>query len=186
MVARAPIGRGRSLPLPAGGTARTPRPSPREHRRTGTTPAARSATRGEITRAITGIGRGFTVALEVPGRHYSGLSYDELIEILADQGRDFAATTTAMRRAVLAEVTLRFEASRRVPTDREIRDALADAALSWIVRRFAGKVRDEHLRLLTIPYAKRKARDGYGGEPIGTRTGALAARVADYGRVTIT
>jgi hypothetical protein len=185
MVARAPIGRGRDLPLPAPSPAPR-RPSAAERQRTGSTPADRSATRGEVVRSIAAIGRGFRVALEVPGRHYSGLTYDELLAILADQGRDFAATTTAMRRAVLAEVTARFENTRRAPTDAAIRDALAEAALAWIVRRFAGKVRDEHLRALTIPYARRKAKDGYGGEPIGTRTGALAARVADYGRVTLT
>lgn len=185
MATRAPIGRGRDLPLPSPAPP-SRRPTAREQQRTGTTPADRSATRGEIVRSIASVGRGFRVALEVPGRHYSGLTYDELLEILADQGRDFAATTTAMRRAVLAEVTARYEGARRAPTDAEIRGALAEAALAWIVRRFAGRVRDEHLRALTIPYARRKAKDGYGGNPIGTRTGALAARVADYGRVTLT
>ena len=106
-------------PLPSPAPPR--RPTAREQQRTGSTPADRSATRGEIVRSIASVGRGFRVALEVPGRHYSGLTYDELLEILADQGRDFAATTTAMRRAVLAEVTARYEGARRAPTDAEIR-----------------------------------------------------------------
>lgn len=128
--------------------------------------------------------RGLELSLHVPGRHYSGLSYDELLEILADNGRDFAAPTSAMRRHIAAEVSLRFDGARRVPYATELRRAMADAALGWIVRRFAARVRDERLRALTIPYAKAKAKAGYGDRPIGTRTGALAARVEDVGRVT--
>ena len=185
---RAPAGRSADAPLPnAGGSiARPSAPTERERQRTGRTLADKSASRGDIVRAINSIGRGFTVALAVPGKHYSGLSYDELLDILEAQGRDFRATTPTMRKAVLAAVTARLENARAMPTEREIRDALADEALAWIAKRFAGKVRDERLRALTLPYARRKAKDGYGGEPIGTRTGALASRVEDYGRVTLT
>ena len=55
--------------------------------RTGTTERERSATRGEIVRAIRDAVRGIEVALQVPGIHYSGLTYDHLLAILAAQGR---------------------------------------------------------------------------------------------------
>jgi hypothetical protein len=53
------------------------------------------------------------------------------------------------------------------------------------VRRFAHKVRDERLTALTPGYAKSKKRDGYGRNPIGVRTGALATRVQDFGKVKL-
>lgn len=153
--------------------------------RVGTTERERGATRGEITRAIRDAVRGVEVALQVPGVHYSGLTYDHLLAILADQGRDFDATTPAMRKHMAAEVTIQFENAVTPPTARELKAALAEAALGWIVRRFAGRVRDEHLTALTIPYARAKRKAGYGRNPIGVRTGALAARVESFGKVKL-
>lgn len=185
MVARAPIGRGRDLPLPAPAPAPR-RPSAREQQRTGSTPAARSATRGEIVRAVTDAVRGIEIGLRVPGKHPSGPSYEELLGYLVDGGRDFLAVTPAARKHLLASLTIAFESARRVPTVREMRDVIRDAFKEWVLKRFAGKVRDQHLRALTIPYARRKKADGYGGEPIGVRTGALRDRIEDAGRVVIT
>lgn len=125
------------------------------------------------------------VELDVPGQHYGGLSNNELLEILKDQGRDFAHATTAMRAHVRATVALLFENRYSVPTQREINDAIDHAVIEWIVKRFDGKVRDEHLRLLTIPYARAKAKAGYGSKSIGVRTGSLVAAVEDRGRVRI-
>ena len=185
MVARAPIGRGRDLPLPAPSPAPR-RPSAREQQRTGTTPAPRSATRGEIVRAVTDAVRGIEIGLRGPGKHPSGPTYDELLGNLDAGGRDFLAVTPATRKHLLASLTIAFEGARRVPSVREMRDVIRDAFKEWVLKRFAGKVRDQHLRALTIPYARRKKADGYGGEPIGVRTGALRDRIEDAGRVVIT
>lgn len=153
--------------------------------RTGTTERERSATRGEIVRAIRDAVRGIEVALQVPGIHYSGLTYDHLLAILAAQGRDFDATTPAMRKHMAAEVTIAFENAVTPPTAKALKAALAESALGWIVRRFAHRVRDERLTALTPAYARSKARDGYGRNPIGVRTGALAARVEAFGKVKL-
>lgn len=181
-----PIGRGRDLPLPAGGVSRASPPTQAERQRTGTTTAARSATRGEIVRFLRDATRGIEIGMRVPGKHPSGPSYEELLGYLDDGGRDFLAVTSAARKHILAVATVAFENGRRVPTVREVRDVIRDAFKEWVLKRFAGKVRDQHLRALTIPYARRKAADGYGGEPIGTRTGALRDRVEEAGRVVIT
>lgn len=185
MPARAPIGRGRDLPLPAPAPAPR-RPSAREQQRTGTTPAPRSATRGEIVRAVFDAVRGIEIGLRVSGKHPSGPSYEELLGYLDDGGRDFLAVTPATRKHLLASLTIAFEGARRVPSVREMRDVIRDAFKEWVLKRFAGKVRDQHLRALTIPYARRKKSDGYGGAPIGVRTGALRDRIEDAGRVVIT
>ena len=153
--------------------------------RTGTTERERSATRGEIVRAIRDTTKGVEIALKVPGIHYSGLTYDKLIGILAAQGRDFAATTPTMRKHMVAEVTIAFENAVTPPTAKTLKAALAESALGWIVRRFAHKVRDERLAALTPGYAQSKKRDGYGRNPIGVRTGALATRVQDFGKVKL-
>lgn len=142
--------------------------------------------KGAITRAVKARVRGVSWRLAVGGTHPgSDISYDELLDVLASQGRDFRAETSAMDRAVLAEVQTTFETLGRLPLMREIDEAIGHAVLAWIVKRFEGKVRDEPLRRLTLAYARRKKRDGYGGRPIGTRTGALALRVAEFGRVIV-
>lgn len=181
-----PIGRGRDLPLPAGGVARPAPATPRERARAGTSTPERSATRGEIVRACKDAVRGIAIGLRVPGKHPSGPRYEELLGYLDDSGRDFLAVTSATRKHLLAALTIAFENAHRVPTVREMRDVIRDAFLEWVLKRFAGRVRDEKLRALTIPYARRKAADGYGGEPIGVRTGALRDRVEEAGRVVIT
>lgn len=142
--------------------------------------------RGSLARVLAAVTGGrWRVELSVPGRHYSGLSNNELIEILASQDRDFAHATTAMRSHVRSVVAMRFEGASRVPRPREIEAVMDEAVVDWIVKRFDGVVRDQHLRLLTIPYAKAKAKAGYGSKSIGFRTGSLAAAVADHGRVVI-
>lgn len=142
--------------------------------------------KGAVTRAIRARVRGVSWRLQVPGVHPgSSLTYDELLDVLESQGRDFRAQTSAMDRFVLAEVQTRFERHTHIPLMREIDEVIALAVLSWVVKRFEGKVRDERLRRLTLDYARRKKRDGYGDRPIGVRTGALALRLAEFGRVIV-
>jgi hypothetical protein len=86
---------------------------------------------------------------------------------------------------MVAEVTIVYENAVKVPTMKALKETLAESALGWIVRRFAHKVRDERLAALTRGYAKSKKRDGYGRNPIGVRTGALATRVQDFGKVKL-
>lgn len=148
--------------------------------------AVRPAERGLITRTIREMFRARDWSLDVPGVHPgSGLEYDALLDIFEAHGRDFRAETPALNRFVLAELQARFEELGRIPTQREFNESMGIAVLAWIVKRFAGTVRDVKLRRLTLPYAKRKRRLGYGNRPIGTATGSLAHRVAEFGRVRV-
>lgn len=146
----------------------------------------RLPTRGEITRAITAAVRGAEMELDVPGRHYSGLTYNELLAILAAQGRDFGYVNKTMRHAVLADLLARYEDSRRMPTQRDLRTAISAAAVAWVVKRLEWVVRDVRIRGLTDRYRERKAKDGFGDNPIGVRTGALRDRVESAGRMRVT
>lgn len=145
-------------------------------------------TAAAVTRWVRERARATTWSLAVPGYHPgSDLTYDELLDVLEEQGRDFRADTTALRRSVLADVQLRLADLGRMPLAREFNDAFAAAVLAFIAKRFGvgGFVRDIKPRRLTLAYAKRKAADGYGANPIGVRTGALANRLADFGIVRV-
>ena len=149
--------------------------------------AVRPDDKGVITRWIRERFRASTWRVEVPGVHPgSSLEYDDLLDILEEQGRDFRAETPALKRFVLAELQIRFEELGRTPTVAEFNEAMGLAVLAWIVKRFAGTVRDVKMRRLTLAYARRKKRAGYGNRPVGTATGSLAFRVAEYARVKVT
>lgn len=148
--------------------------------------AVRPTDRGAITRWVRERFRASTWSLFVPGRHpTSSLTYDELLGILEEHGRDFRAETPAMRRYALAEVQTRFEELGRIPTVAEFNEAMGLAVLAWIIKRFEAKVRDVPMRRLTLDYARAKKRAGYGDRPIGVRTGSLALRVAEFGQVRV-
>lgn len=146
----------------------------------------RPVDRGAVTRWVRERFRASTWSLFVPGAHpSSGLTYDELLDVLEEQGRDFRADTTALRRSVLAEVQTRFEELGRIPTVAEFNEAMGLAVLAWVTKRFEGKVRDFPRRALSIAYARAKKRAGYGDRPIGVRTGSLVMRVVEYGQVRV-
>ena len=155
---------------------------------TTSTPARNAArlTEAQVAGEVSRIAKSIEWSLGVPGRHYSGLSYDDLLDILEEQGRPFREDTRTLRKAVLAGVQLRLEGLGRAPTWREFREAYAIEVLSFVVKRFEAKVRDVAIRRLTPAYAKRKERDRYGDRPIGTRTGSLVLRVVEHGEVKVT
>lgn len=153
-------------------------------------PARKSGTvrpvdRGAITRWVRDRFRASRWSLHVPGEHPSGPSYDDLIGYLKESGRDFLAESTALDRFVLAELQLRFESIGRMPTVAEFNEAMGLAVLTWVTRRFEGKVRDFPRRGLTLAYARRKKALGYGDRPIGVATGALSLRLVEYGVVRV-
>lgn len=127
---------------------------------------------GDIERLIVGHTRGLDYTLDVPGTHYSGLTYNHLLAILADQGKDFAANTATLRRHVATTCRLAFEGATRLPTARELDRTIAAAVIDWIEARFEYRVRDERIRLNTNAYQRAKRKAGFLG-PVGIRTGAL-------------
>ena len=57
----------------------------------------RNARPHEIDAAIRVLTRTLRYEIEVPGLHYSGLTYEHLLEILDRQGRPFSANTRSLR-----------------------------------------------------------------------------------------
>ncbi len=108
----------------------------------------------------------------MPGTHYSGLTNQQLFDILARQGRDFADNNRALRTYVATELRIHLEGTRRLPTNEELDALAARAVLARVMSRLHGKVRDITVRRLTEAYAKAKFKAGF-KTPIGVRTGAL-------------
>ena len=144
----------------------------------------RPATAGEIERLIRLYSQSLQYTVEVPGTHYSGLTYNHLLAILADQGKDFAANTATLRRHTATVCRLVFDGATRVPSAAEVERVVKTATLDWILKRFRYEVRDERIRLNTNAYQRAKRRYGFMG-PVGVRTGALIAAVAQGGRIVI-
>lgn len=145
-----------------------------------------ATSQAEITAAIVAfvrsLPRSFTVV--VPGDHYSELTYDELIDVLASQGRDFLAVTVQMLQYVRAQLTRLFAGSKTLPTLAQLRRAAAPAILDHIEERFSKRGNADVLMTpLTRPYAAWKARTGRGNQPIGVLTGALRAAFSRKARV---
>lgn len=123
----------------------------------------------------------------VPGQHYSGLSNQELFEVREAEGREFLLRTTQLDVAMRPKLRSYFTSWARVPTLAEIREAYSSLVIEWIVStRFEAGGGDLALTPLTVPYALEKGDSGYGGEPIGVRTGAHRDALRDRGRLEFT
>ena len=132
----------------------------------------RPATAGEIERLIRLYAQSLQYTVEVPGTHYSGLTNQQLFDILASQDRDFAKNNKALRTYVAAELRLHLEDTRQLPTNEDLDALAARAVLARVMSRLHGKVSDITVRRLTEAYARAKFKAGF-RTPIGVRTGAL-------------
>lgn len=132
----------------------------------------RPATAGEIERLIRLYSQSLDYTVEVPGTHYSGLTNQQLFDILAKQDRDFAKNNRALRTYVATELRLHLEDTRQLPTNEDLDALAARAVLARVMSRLHGKVRDITVRRLTEAYARAKYKAGF-KTPIGVRTGAL-------------
>lgn len=137
----------------------------------------RPATAGEIERLIRLYAQSLDYTVYVPGTHYSGLTNQQLFDILARQGRDFADNNRALRTYVATELRIHLEGTKRLPTNEELDALAARAVLARVMSRLHGKVRDITVRRLTEAYARAKFKAGF-KTPIGVRTGALYYAVA--------
>ena len=126
--------------------------------------------------------------LEIPGNHpvrrsKSGaarsLTNQQLFEILARQGRDFAKNSRSMRAAVLRDIRIALEGTQRIPKEDQLKRIAAIAILNRVLERMDGLSEDVKTRNLTTRYAREKMRAGYVNQPIGTRTGWLRNAVAE-------
>lgn len=133
---------------------------------------ARAASPRDVQSAVRRIASALRFEVRVPGTHYSGLTYEHLLQILDDQGRPFLDNTRSLRAHVGLVLGLAFEGARQVPTVRELERVASAALLDWIVRRRFGGDSDVRMRALTPRYREAKGKAGFTG-PLGVRTGAL-------------
>ena len=127
--------------------------------------------------------------LEIPGTHPTprpkkggsarSLTNQQLFEILAAQGRDFAKNSRSMRAAVLRDIRVALEGTQRIPKEGQLKRIAAIAILNRVLERMDGLSEDVKIRNLTTRYARAKMRAGYVNQPIGTRTGWLRNAVAE-------
>lgn len=154
-----------------------PRPSPADR-------AAAAALRRSLAAALGRFARALEFTVTVPGTHHSGLSNDELFEVLAAQGRDFAADTRRLRDHVRIGLLQAFGDAEAVPLLLDVEQEAKALVLAWVAARMDGRIRDERLTPLTPRYAARKRRL-HPDRPIGIATGALYDALIDRGRVDL-
>lgn len=128
----------------------------------------------DVIRAfIADLPRSFSIV--VPGDHSGGISYNRLLLVLAEQGRDFLQTTVQLIQAVRGALRREFAGARSLPTRGEMRRVAGPVMLEHVEKRFERGNGDIRVTPLTPAYRARKAAMGRGGQPIGVASGELRA-----------
>lgn len=122
--------------------------------------------------------------LRIPGRHPSGLPYDDLFEILQKQGRDFAADSDRLRGHIARVLQEQFGESRRPPGVAQARQFAEEAILEWILNRLERGLRDVPIKPNDPKYRRWKQKYAAYSR-VGMKTGALRDRIRDNARVKI-
>lgn len=148
--------------------------------------AAKPVSRDDILREIQGFMRRLPRAFEVlvPGNHKGGISHNDLIQILAGQGRDFLAVTVQLTQAVSLALRQEFMSGKAIPSISQMQKIAAPALLDHIETRFSKRGNaDVSMQPLTAKYRAYKASKGRGGQPIGVATGELRAAFSRNAKV---
>lgn len=138
-------------------------------------PLAPEALAKTIREVVAAFSRVVRFEIHVPGDRKPGLSYDALLARLDAQGREFLMPTVAQKQLLAARMQQAFRGFSHVPSVQELRAEHTKQLRLQIANERFGGGGDLKLTKLTPPYAARKRRDGYGGCPIGVRTGKLLA-----------
>lgn len=123
-------------------------------------------------------------ALRVRGRHSGGVSYEQLLGILAAQGRDFAADSPKLREHVAKGLVEEFGADKRMPAREQLRQIAGALILEWILNRLERSLRDVPIRPNDGAYRAWKRRNARYSAP-GMRSGELRNAIRDSGRIKI-
>lgn len=146
-------------------------------------PPAPSA-RDQVAAALSRFARDFGFALRVPGAHPSGPTYDQLIEWLAAQGRDFTADSPRLREHVRMALLAQFGDDRRVPGRAQLQQIIAAAVAEWVLLRLEMGQRDVPIKANAPAYRRWKLRHRPFSRP-GMATGALRDALRDRARVRV-
>lgn len=150
-------------------------------------PAARPrpTTNAEIEEVI----RAFVSALPgayrivVPGQHSGGISHQELLGVLAKQGRDFLQSTVQLIQAVRAALRREFLGTGALPAKTRLQKVAGLAILEHVERRFEKGNGDIRVEALSPRYRAFKVKSGRGAQPIGVFTGELRAQYSRKAKI---
>lgn len=106
------------------------------------------------------------------GRHKGSITNQRMLIVRKREGRDFDAWTVQFKQSLQRDLFALYEPQKRVPSLDELATSAGPIARAFLVQRVERGGFDLLLEPLTTTYAQRKRRDGYGGRPIGERTGA--------------
>ena len=116
--------------------------------------------------------------VRVPGEHTGGISHEDLLDVLASQGREFLSNTVQLALAVSAALRRRWLGSSTMPTLEQLRETAEPALLDHVERRFERGNGDIAVTPLTPRYAALKRARGRGAQPIGVASGELRRAVS--------
>lgn len=147
--------------------------------------AARVALKRALGDALRGFARRFGFEVHIPGRHAGGISNQDLFDLLAERGWEYAADTKRLRDFVRVTLLAEFEDEPVVPLAFEVEQVAAGAVLEWIARRLDRAVSDIDRPALSPQYARAK-RKRFGTGRAGSASGELADAARTRGRITLT
>lgn len=136
--------------------------------------------RAEAARATVALLRSLTFRLDVPGRHYGGLTNQELFDLLAAQGRDFDAPSRELADHIRLAVLAEFAQATRPPTLPELLAFLTPIVVEWVAARMEGTRRDVRIAPLAPATVKFKRANGFDPRP-GIMRGDLLEAVRSAG-----
>ncbi len=139
-----------------------------------------NATRDRLTAAVRSFVDHLTFALDIPGHHYGGLSNQELFDILAAQGRDFAARSRELDDHIRTQLVYEFADYPHLPSDTLFRQVVGEIILEWVVSRMEGHVHDVPIAPLSPAYAEYKRVNGF-DDRVGVMRGDLLEAVKSAG-----
>lgn len=141
-------------------------------------PVTRAAIEAALTAFVREVIRPGAWHVRVPGLHTGGIAHDQLIEVLAAQGRDFFANTVQLALAVSTALRREWLGAGRLPSRDELRQTAEPALLDHVEKRFERGNGDVLMQPLTRRYAARKRALGRGTQPIGVASGELRRAVS--------
>lgn len=134
--------------------------------------------------ALRAFAQKLSYTLRLPGAHPSGIAYQKLLAILAEQGRDFLADSRRLREHVAYALLEQFGDDKRPPGPPQLRQIAAAAILEWVLARLEGGQRDVPIKPNDPAYRAWKRRNANYSRP-GMSSGALRDALRDDATVTV-
>ena len=135
------------------------------------------------TAQLRAFARSLQYVMRIPGSHGS-ISNEDLLDILAGGGRDFAADSPRLRAHIAEALIEQFAGDRRMPGATQLRQIASAAIVEWVVMRFENMLRDVPIKPNASAYRAWKRTHATYTAP-GMQTGALRTAIKERGRAKI-